>query len=165
MGRWAGLTYVGLSGRNSRIERQGKAMRNKQFKKLEVVLVAAILCVVSVMTLPTFSGAKSDDRVDGLCGHLQQVRSQLSLYHAHHNNQWPRLATFAEQMTGATNVKGTTDPADGALIFGPYLKTIPVNPFTGGNSIDGGDWLYDEATGRFIADDGGATQGITHRSL
>lgn len=140
-------------------------MRNKQFKKAEVLLVGAILCVVSVMTLPRFGSATTDDRLNTLCSHLQQVRSQLSLYHIHHHDQWPKLATFAEQMTGATNAKGTTDPADGPLVFGPYLDRVPVNPFTGGNAIDGGDWLYCQDTGRFIADDGQATGGIAHRDL
>lgn len=138
---------------------------NNTFKKAEVILVAAILCGVSAMTLPKFSQADTDDRLNTLCANLQTVRSQLSLYHVQHDGQWPELAAFVEQMTGQTNSKGTRDRADGPLIFGPYLQRIPDNPFTGGNSVTGGDWLYDQQTGRFIADDGGSTKGIRHRDL
>ena len=140
-------------------------MRHKQFKKIEVVIVAAVLCVVSVMTLPKFSQAGCDDRLNTLCTSLQTVRSQLTLYHVQHDNRWPELARFAEQMTGKTNAKGTTDVADGPLVFGPYLNSIPDNPFTGGNAITGGDWVYDQATGRFRADDGGATKSVRHGNL
>ena len=138
---------------------------HKTFRKAEVFIVAAVLCAVSVMTVPKFSQADGDPRLDTLCEHLQQVRSQLSLYHLQHERRWPELAAFAEQMTGRTNVRGTTDPADGPLTLGPYLERIPDNPFTGGNAIDGGDWLYDEQTGRFTADDGGSTQGLLHGNL
>ena len=140
-------------------------MRNKQSKKVEVVIVAAILCVVSAMTLPTFSRAGADDRLNTLCENLQAVRSQLTLYHVQHDNRWPELARFAEQMTGKSNATGTADAAAGPVIFGPYLDSIPVNPFTGGNSVTGGDWRYDETTGRFTAADGGTTRGIAHRNL
>jgi len=137
----------------------------KLFKKTEVIIVAAILCVVSAMTLPKFSKADTDQRLDTLCNQLQLVRSQLSLYHIQHQQQWPRQATFAEQMTGKTNVKGTTNPVDGDLVFGPYLQCIPFNPFTGGNAVDGRDWYYDEKTGKFVSADDGQTRGIVHKNL
>lgn len=137
----------------------------KLFKKTEVIIVAAVLCGVSVMTLPKFSKAGTDERLNTLCGQLQTVRSQLSLYHIQHQQQWPKQATFAEQLTGKTNVKGTTDPVDGDLVFGPYLRSIPVNPFTGGNAVDGRDWYYDEKTGKFVSADGGQTNGIVHKNL
>lgn len=138
---------------------------NNTFKKTEVIIIAAVLCVVAAMTLPKFSRAATDERLNTLCENLQTVRSQLSLYHVQHEGQWPRLAAFAEQMTQKTNLKGTTDDTDGPLKFGPYLERIPANPFTGGSSVSGGDWLYDQQTGRFIADDGGATKGIRHKDL
>ncbi len=138
---------------------------NNTFKKTEVIIIAAVLCVVAAITLPKFSRAESDQRLTTLCDQLQTVRSQLSLYHVQHEGQWPRIAAFAEQMTRRTNVKGTTDPADGPVVLGPYLECVPANPFTGGSSISGGDWLYDQQTGRFIADDGGATKGLLHKNL
>ena len=140
-------------------------MRENKFTRLEVGIVAVVLCAISAITLPKFSQAGTDDRLDTLCSNLQLVRSKLSLYRIQHQYQWPRQATFAAQLTSATNAQGTTDAADGPLVFMPYLKSIPVNPFTGGNAITGGDWSYDETTGRFTADDGGATEGIVHKNL
>lgn len=137
----------------------------KLFKKTEVIVVAAILCGVSAMTLPKFSKAGTDERLNTLCSQLQMVRSQLSLYHLQHDQQWPQRATFVEQLTGKTNVKGTSNPVDGTLVFGPYLQSIPVNPFTGGSAVDGRDWRYDEKTGTFVSADGGQTDGIVHQNL
>lgn len=140
-------------------------MRANKFSRLEIGLIVVVLCVISVVTLPKFSQAGTDDRLNTLCGNLQLVRSQLTLYRIQHQDQWPRQATFAAQMTSATNTQGTADVTDGPLVFMPYLKSIPVNPFTGGNAVTGGDWSYDETTGRFTAADGGTTQGIVHKNL
>jgi hypothetical protein len=140
-------------------------MRTKQFSRLEVAVVAGVLVVLGAAVIPQFSQANTDDRLNTLCGNLQLVRSQLSLNRIQHEDQWPRRAVFAEQMTGRTNVKGTMNEAEGVVVYGPYLKSIPANPFTGGNSVDGGDWFYDEETGKFIAADGGSTQGIVHGNL
>lgn len=137
----------------------------KTFKKVEVMIVAAILGVISLMALPKFSQAGTDERLNTLCSHLQTVRSQLSLYRIHHDDRWPQQAHFVTQMTGRTNVKGTTNPLDGELVFGPYLKSIPVNPITGGNSVNGGDWSYDETTGKFVSADEGQTHGVVHKNL
>lgn len=138
---------------------------NHRFSVFEVVIVAAVLGVVSVMTLPKFSQAGTDERLNTLCETLQSVRSQITLYNLHHDGRWPAQVNFVEQMTGKTNVMGITSPRSGAVIFGPYLDSVPVNPFTGGNSITGGDWRYDERTGRFAVDDDGVTGGIRHKDL
>jgi len=140
-------------------------MRTKQFSRLEIAVVAGVLVVLGAAVIPQFSQANTDDRLNTLCSNLQSMRSQLSLYRIQHEDQWPRQATFAEQMTGRTNVKGTTDEADGVVVLGPYLKSIPVNPFTGGNAVNGDDWLYDETTGKFTAADEGTTEGIVHENL
>ena len=138
---------------------------NTRFSKTEVLIVAAVLTVLGVAVIPQFSQASTDDRLNTLCGNLQLVRSQLSLYRVQHEDQWPRQTTFADQLTGRTNAKGSTDATDGVLVFGPYLKSIPANPFTGGNEVNGGDWTYDEATGKFTAADGGQTKGVIHGNL
>lgn len=138
---------------------------NHRFSKAEIAIAAALLCVVSAITLPTFSKAEADDRLNTLCETLQSVRSQITLYNIQHDGRWPVQAAFAEQMTGKTNVKGSTDARDGDVLFGPYLNDIPANPFTGGNAVTGGDWRYDQTSGRFIADDGGQTRGIRHKDL
>jgi general secretion pathway protein G len=138
---------------------------NHRFSMFEVAVVAAVLGAVSLMTLPRFSQAGTDQRLNTLCDTLQSVRSQLTLYHVQHDGRWPATADFVDQMTGRTNALGTACAADGALVFGPYLDRIPANPFTGGNTVNGGDWRYDETTGRFAADDEGITRGIRHRDL
>lgn len=139
--------------------------KNYRFSTVEIAIVAAVLCIASAMTLPKFSQAGTDDRLNTLCNTLQSVRSQLTLYNIQHDGRWPAKADFVDQMTGKTNTLGTNCAADGALIFGPYLDSIPANPFTGGNAISGGHWRYDENSGRFAADDDGVTRGIRHKDL
>lgn len=138
---------------------------NHRFSTIEIVIVAAVLGIASVMTLPKFSKAAADDRLNTLCETLQSVRAKITLYNIQHNGRWPRQKTFVEQMSSITNSKGTTNPLDGEVMFGPYLAEIPANPFTGGNAVTGSDWWYDEKTGRFTADDDGATRDIRHKDL
>jgi hypothetical protein len=65
-------------------------------------------------------------------------------------------------MTRPTNSRGETVLADAAdADCGPYLKCIPVNPYKGANDVkgdrDGGSaWYYNEKTGEFRPNHGGA---------
>ncbi len=89
---------------------------------------------------------------------------------------------FASQLTMYTNAAGQAcSTTDSTFKYGPYLKTtktgtagLPKNPITGvntvtfpttsgdlsltsSNSAGTGGWLYDEVTGKFIADDNTGT--------
>jgi len=132
--------------------------KNSGFTLVEILIVVVILGILAAIVIPQFTQASTEARENSLKANLQTIRSQIELYKIQHNDNPPTLANFVAQMTGTTDAAGATTGTD----FGPYLQSIPVNPFTNGNTLDatpgtagdgGGDWEYVEATGAFHADD------------
>ena len=148
-------------------------IEKRGFTLKELFIVAVILCVVATVVVPRFGMARSQAKVIELFNRLQTVRAQLELYRVQHNQSLPSAENFHTAMTTVTDVNGKpwVDSVTSGHPYGPYMRKIPENPFTGGNSIDGtGDWLYrpDDTMTEclFIADDGGAlSDGTAHRVL
>lgn len=140
--------------------------KNKGFTLVEILIVVVILGILAAIVIPQFSEASTEARLNSLCSNLQTIRSQLSLYRIQHNDTWPALGTFENQMIQKTLQDGTPDDAG---TFGPYLQSVPANPFTGTNTVvapgGAGAWSYDDATGEFLANDGGTTNGVAHNTL
>jgi general secretion pathway protein G len=149
------------------------------FSMVEILMVLAILGLIATIVVPNFTQASEDARLGSLCEDLQLLRSQIALYAAQHEERPPSFSQFRRQLTETTDVNGVPSggtqrapKAEPPVIFGPYLKRIPVNPFNGrtdetgqhgaiddataGPSVgdDGGSWEYDETTGNVWADDG-----------
>ncbi len=142
---------------------KGAAMRaQKAFTLVEVLIVVIILGILAAIVVPQFSDASSDAKLSALKTNLQTIRGQIQLYKIQHNDVYPALATFANQMTLASKEDGTTAALGTAgFDLGPYLQSVPVNPYTGTNTIGNGAagtsaWYYDEATGTFRANDAAA---------
>ena len=143
------------------------------FTLKELFIVAVILCVIAAIVVPQFGMAKSKAKVTEMLSRLQTVRAQLELYQIQHNQSLPSAENFQTALTTVTDVNGKPwiDSVTSGHPYGPYMRKIPENPFTGGNSIDGtGDWLYRPdnrmAECFFIADDGGVlSDGTAHRAL
>ena len=89
---------------------------------------------------------------------LQTMRSQLELYKIQHLDHWPTLADFHSQLTGMTDPAGQPQVRGQEPCFGPYLRHMPKNPFSGDSTVGNGpvgssDWYYNEATGDFRPND------------
>lgn len=131
------------------------------FTLVEVLIVVIVLGILAAIVVPQFSSASSDANLAALQTNLQTIRAQIELYKAQHNGSYPTLANFTAQMTAGTNADGTPGTA-----FGPYLLSIPNNPFTNVNTITtnaaaaGQGWYYNQATGEFRANDS-----VAHRAL
>jgi hypothetical protein len=113
---------------------------------------------------------------------LQTIRSAIDLYKIQHNNNLPLStseAAFITCMTCYTDIDGNAaasqEPGQEG-VYGPYMQSIPVNPFTiastvtfsGADSagVAGGGWHLNTTTGRFQADDSGlCPDGIPHTNL
>ncbi|MBN1488753.1 MAG: hypothetical protein JXA69_02455 [Phycisphaerae bacterium] len=126
------------------------------FTLVEVLIVALVLIALAMVVVPQFSSAATDVRYGKLTARLSAARNALELYRLEHGRTYPAVETFVEQMTVATEADGTVVPFEGA--FGPYLDSIPVNPYTGTNTVSDGAagtsaWYFNPATGEFRAND------------
>jgi len=133
------------------------AMLSPRVTWLEAAIVAAVLAILAALVVPQFSEASADLRTKQLQATVELVRGQIELYRIQHANTYPCLARFVEQMTLATNREGEVAlPGTSGFRLGPYLKRIPLNPYTGTNDVGSGPpgssaWYYDETTGTFRA--------------
>ena len=129
----------------------------RAFTLIEVLIVVIILGILAAIVIPQFSDASSDAKLSALKTNLHTIRSQLQLYKMQHNDTWPALASFTAKMTAGTKADGTA-----GTDYGPYLLSIPDNPYTSTNTVgsgvaDSSAWYYDESDGTFRANSMGQT--------
>lgn len=135
---------------DSRIKKAG-------FTLIEILVVVLILAILAAIVVPQFTDAADEANLNSLKMNLHRIRQQIELYRQEHNGQYPALDKFEDQMTLSSNRFGQTAPRGTAgYDLGPYLVSVPVNPFTSGNSVGNGeigesDWYYDSTTGHFRA--------------
>ena len=125
------------------------------FTLVELLIVAIILAILAAIVIPQFGEASSDVKLSALKSNLHTVRTQLQLYKFQHNETYPALLTWSDQMTKKTDADGTVN-ASGA--FGPYLLKMPQNPIDNSSAIaatqnGAGGWAYDAASGLFRSND------------
>ena len=129
----------------------------KGFTLVEVLIVVIVLGILAAIVVPQFTDASTDAKFSSLRTNLQTIRGQLELYKIQHDETYPTLGDFVDQTTAASKPDGSTAPLGTAgYNLGPYLQSIPNNPYTGTHTIDDGavgnsDWFYDEDTGEFRA--------------
>ncbi len=129
----------------------------KAFTLVEVLIVVIVLGILAAIVVPQFTDATSDAKSSSLQTNLQTIRGQIQLYKIQHSDTYPAYATFSNQMTLASKEDGTT-AALGTANFnlGPYLQSIPNNPYNGTNTLSDDDtadtaWYYNATTGEFDA--------------
>ena len=93
---------------------------------VEVVIIASVLCVVTMTVVPKFIVASPESKTSDLIDGLQEMRSQLDLYRAQHENSLPPVDSFESFKTAMTTKIGQC---------GPYVGKVPVNPFNNLNTI------------------------------
>ena len=116
----------------------------KGFTLIELLIVVVILGIVAAIVIPTFVDASTDAKVSALKTNLHTVRAQLELYKIQHNDTYPADNNFATAMTVADTMGG------------PYMLTVPNNPFNDTNTVGTGTygtsgWYY--SSGTFRAND------------
>jgi general secretion pathway protein G len=112
------------------------------------------------MVIPEFSAASTTTKNATLRSNLRTMRSQISLFKVEHNDVYPKYATFVNEMTLASKADRTTAAiATSGYPYGPYVRSIPENPFnnltTLAATLTGATgWTYNETTGALNANDG-----------
>jgi hypothetical protein len=120
-----------------------------------------VLSLIAMVVIPELSTASTDVRPEQLRGAHRRLQQAINTYAAEHDGVWPD-GRVVEQLTFATNRRGTVGPSDQAgpvWPCGPYLERIPSNPYVnfrlagrikiapaergGGNA----GWYYDPSSG------------------
>jgi len=134
-----------------------RVMREKSnWSYVEVISITVVLSVISMSVVPKFTQASRESRNCELIDGLHQMRSQLELYRAQHDNCLPPVDSFESFKTNMTTNVGQ---------YGPYIEKIPVNPFNNLKTIcfdgepagaDKAGWRIDTKSGLFQSDDSAA---------
>ena len=131
----------------------------RAFTLVEILIVVVVLGILAAVVIPQFTDASTDAKLSSLQANLATVRTQLTLYKLQHDDTWPALATFSNQMTLASKVDGTTAALGTANYpYGAYILKVPNNPYTVTSTVSAGAadssaWYYNETTGEFRAND------------
>lgn len=127
-------------------------MTPRGFTLVEILLVVVILAILAAVVAPLVTTAPADAGDSTLMSDLRAIRVQLELYRVHHRDTYPATLDLLTQETDEEGLAGGR--------FGPYLREIPINPFTGTNTVQtvtkgaGVEaWFYSAATGEFFAND------------
>ncbi len=121
------------------------------FTLVEILIVVVILGILAAIVIPQFTDASTEAKFASLASNLQMLRAQIELYKIQHNDNPPSsIANFVAQMTGTTDVNGASTGSD----FGPYMRDIPVEPFTNVATVTAAGstgWNYTVGTGEIWA--------------
>lgn len=126
------------------------ANKTDAFTLVEMMIVVVILAILAVIIIPRLASADDTARHSTILSQLKTVRSVLDMYKNQHNDKYPSVAQMWDNLALTTNAQGDTS----GTTLGPYLREIPVNPFTGGSGVaadNSADWMYDHATGTIQA--------------
>ncbi len=130
------------------------------FTLVEVLVVVIVLSILALVVIPEFSSATTSARDSSLRANLRAMRSQIALFKIEHNDVYPTYATFSNEMTLASKADKTTAAiGTSGYPYGPYIRSVPVNPFNSLNTLaatltGATGWTYNETTGAFNANDG-----------
>ena len=133
-----------------------------------IAAVFAVATIAALTALPSTGQPQDMDQQlhDGL-GNLRSAVFRYSMEHSRlEGTQWPSTQDFEAQLTGRSRSDGTTfEPTTGRedRWFGPYLPTLPTNPYNGMSSVfflgteqapsptGAYGWIYKESTGEIWA--------------
>ena len=138
-------------------------MRAKSgFTLVEILIVVVILGILAAIVIPQFTSASTEAKESSLVSDIQAMRSQIELYKIHHNDQLPGTVSgvdFTAAMTTKTNQAGEQG-ATALHRFGPYMRSVPLNPFNDLATVELDGTAGDNSNGWNFITAAGVTQGL-----
>lgn len=137
------------------------------FTLIEVLIVVVIMAILAATLIPKFGNASKDAATSTGQYNVHSLRNIIGLYRTHHGGVSPTGANNLDQLLNATDLTGTIGTPGDKYPYGPYLRTLPVNPFTNSAKVtlftgpglptasgakDAG-WIYRPATGDLWLDE------------
>jgi prepilin-type N-terminal cleavage/methylation domain-containing protein len=119
--------------------RRGSTIRSRGFSIIELVMVIGILGFVSAIAIPRVSAAAETARASTLAETQARLQRACDLFSADHfelsiaektDGSLVTDSSLASRLLVATNAAG-----DAAGVYGPYMASIPLNPYNGLNTI------------------------------
>ncbi|UCG59925.1 MAG: prepilin-type N-terminal cleavage/methylation domain-containing protein [Phycisphaerales bacterium] len=150
----------------------------KAFALVEILIVVVVLGILAALVIPAIAGHSAAAKGSALATDLKLLSRFALIYKAQHlevapgypngqTAQPPTEQAFIDHATLSSDSSGQT-AAVGTPGFnrGPYLDKIPVNPFSGKNTVqmlgdgdafpanadDSHGWIYKAATSEMRAD-------------
>src|SRR6478735_9037840 len=102
--------------------RTGKRNPRRAFTLVEILIVVVILGILAAIIIPQFANASSDARTTNLRTTLANVRNQIEIFKAQHNETAPGLVGMWTLMTGLTDTTEVNIAAPTGTHWGPYLQ-------------------------------------------
>lgn len=122
--------------------------KNKAFTLIEILIVVSILGILAAITIPEFYGHTQKAKEAAAKETLQTLRTTIQRYAIEHNgvppgypygnsSSTPNTLWFMYQVVYyKTNSTGLLDSGSDNYPYGPYLKTLPANPFNDSTDIN-----------------------------
>src|SRR3954453_19872954 len=109
-----------------------KTRPSSAFTLIEVLIVVVMMAILAATIVPQFTDSTKDAKLSTVKFNLATLRAQIQLYRTQHSGVNPS-ATLAE-LTTTTDINGTIGTG-AAFVYGPYLRQVPVNPYTNLNTV------------------------------
>jgi general secretion pathway protein G len=118
-----------------------RAMKNKAFSLVELLIVVAIIGILAAMVMPEFHGHSAKAKEAAIKENLRILREAINRYAIQHNDVAPgypngdtsvpaEALMMIWQLLKYTNESGqTSDTRSAEYYLGPYLKEWPKKPF------------------------------------
>ncbi len=130
-----------------------RGRKRNAFTLVEILIVVVILGILAAIVVPQFTTAADDARNGNIDTQISVLENQFELFKAK-TGAYPTVAQLNSSTSTVMDPNGDPYTGWGTLIDGNYIKSPPVNPYTGGFEVaadSSADWKYTASTGRIEA--------------
>ncbi len=106
--------------------------RNAGFTLVELMIVISVLGILAALVVPKFTNATTTAKSSAMLDTMRGTRMALERYKFDHDDTYPDIDDLWGALISKSDRDGTLNATGD---YGPYLKMVPVNPFTNSSSV------------------------------